>query len=148
MIPKRATMSRPFFIGAPLPLAAIINMDREEQPNEKLFTYGTLQSEVVQLETFGRTLDGRPDALVGYTVVMIEIEDQDFIATSGTAHHRNLRFTGLPTDIIEGTVLSLTSKELQLSDSYEPSGYERIQVQLRSGSTAWIYVNSGLGLYE
>src|SRR5688500_19670963 len=81
MIPKRATMSRPFFIGAPLPLAAIINMDREEQPNEKLFTYGTLQSEVVQLETFGRTLDGRPDALVGYTVVMIEIEDQDFIAT-------------------------------------------------------------------
>ena len=116
-------------------------MDRDEQHTESLFSYGTLQSEVVQLETFGRTLNGRPDALVGYTVVMIEIEDQDFVATSGTAHHRNLRFTDLSTDIVEGTVLSLTSKELQLSDSYEPSCYERIQVQLRSGLTAWVYIN-------
>ena len=116
-------------------------MEREEQHTENLFSYGTLQSAPVQLATFGRRLDGRPDALVGWTIVMIEIQDQDFIATSGTAHHRNLHFTSLPTDIIEGTVLSLTSKELELADSYEPSGYERIQVRLRSGSTAWVYMN-------
>ena len=80
---------------------------------------------------------------------MIEIEDQDFIATSGTAHHRNLRFTGLPTDIVEATVLSLTSKELQLSDSYEPGGYERVRSSSISfqppGFTsiaAWVYMNS------
>lgn len=117
----------------------ILNVN-EQQP-ESLFSYGTLQSESVQLVTFGRRLDGQPDALVGYSLVMIEIEDQDFVATSGTAHHRNLRFTGITSDIVEGTRLSLTRSELDLSDSYEPSNYERIQVQLRSGATAWVYIS-------
>jgi len=114
----------------------------DEQQTEYLFSYGTLQSEAVQLSTFGRKLEGRPDALPSYSLVMIEIEDQDFVVASGTAHHRNLRFTGHRSDIVEGTVLSLTAAELRLSDSYEPTGYERIPVQLRSGSTAWVYINS------
>jgi hypothetical protein len=109
---------------------------------ECLFSYGTLQSEVVQLETLGRKLDGRPDALIGFVVVMIEITDQDFIKTCGTAHHRNLHFTGVSSDTVEGTALSLTPHELAFADSYEPSGYERIQVQLRSGSTAWVYIHT------
>ena len=109
---------------------------------EYLFAYGTLQSEAVQLATFHRKLDGHPDALVGYIVVMIEIEDVAFVASSGTAHHRNLHFTGLPSDTVEGTALSLTKEELALADSYEPSGYNRTQVQLRSGSTAWVYIHT------
>ena len=113
-----------------------------DQEFDLLFSYGTLQSEAVQLATFGRKLEGRPDALAGYMLVMIEIDDQDFVAASGTAHHRNLRFTGLPSDIVEGTALSLTAEELSLSDSYEPAGYERRQVRLRSGSTAWVYIDS------
>lgn len=117
----------------------ILNVD-DEQP-ESLFSYGTLQSETVQLATFGRRLDGQPDALVGYSIVMIEIEDQEFVVTSGTPHHRNLRFTGTLSDIVEGTRLSLTKSELDLADSYEPSNYERIQVQLRSGATAWVYIS-------
>ncbi len=133
-------MSRPFS-SAHFALAVTEDMVLSEHHTENLFSYGTLQFEAVQLATFGRRLDGRPDALIGYSLVMIEIEDQDFIAASGTAHHRNLRYTGLPTDIVEGTLLSLTSKELQLADSYEPAGYERIQVHLRSGSTAWVYIN-------
>jgi len=115
----------------------ILNVD-EEQP-ESLFSYGTLQTETVQLATFGRRLDGQPDALPGYSLVMIEIEDQDFVATSGSAHHRNLHFTGSTSDIVEGTRLSLTESELDLADSYEPSNYERIQVRLRSGASAWVY---------
>jgi len=111
-----------------------------EQQTEFLFSYGTLQSATVQLATFGRLLDGQPDALLGYSIVMIEIEDQDFVDTSGTPHHRNLRFTGARSDIVEGTRLSLTNSELDLADSYEPSNYERIQVQLRSGATAWVYI--------
>jgi len=117
----------------------ILNVDDEQR--ESLFSYGTLQSEVVQLATFGRTLAGRLDALVGFRLVMIEIQDQDFVAASGTAHHRNLLFTGNTSDVVEGSLLSLTKQELDLADSYEPSGYERIQVQLRSGSIAWVYIN-------
>jgi hypothetical protein len=112
-----------------------------QRADQRLFSYGTLQSETVQLATFGRKLDGRRDVLVGYSLVMIEIEDQDFVAASGTKHHRNLRFTGDPSDNVEGTVLSLTEEEIAKADSYEPAGYERIQVQVRSGSTAWVYIN-------
>lgn len=112
-----------------------------ERQTASLFSYGTLQSKSVQLAIFGRRLDGQPDALVGYSIVMIEIEDQDLFVTSGTPHHRNLRFTGVQSDIVEGTHLSLTKSELDLADSYEPSNYERIQVQLRSGAKAWVYIN-------
>ena len=118
----------------------ILNVD-DEQP-ESLFSYGTLQSETVQLATFGRVLRSRSDALDGYRIVTIEIDDHDFIVTSGTAHHRTLHFTGNATDTVEGNVLSLTHRELTLADSYEPSSYQRIQVQLRSGSSAWVYISS------
>ena len=117
-------------------------MSMAPQEKEYLFSYGTLQSEAVQLATFGRKLEGRSDALIGYRLVMIEISDQEFVAASGTAHHRNLLFTGLPSDVVEGTALSLTSKDLELADSYEPSGYNRVRVQLKSGATAWVYVNT------
>ena len=105
-----------------------------------LFTYGTLQLEEVQLATFGRKLEGRSDALVGYRLVMIEIEDEDFVAKSGTAHHRNLQFTGNDSDLVDGMVFAVTMKELEQSDAYEPGGYERLPVRCRSGATAWIYL--------
>lgn len=113
----------------------------EQQKTENLFTYGTLRQESVQLETFGRKLEGRPDVLPGYRLVMIRIEDEDFVAKSGSADHRNLQFTGDASDFVEGTVFSVTREELEKSDAYEPEGYERVLVQLKSGSDAWIYLN-------
>ena len=111
------------------------------EQNEKLFTYGTLQLEEVQLATFGRRLEGRPDVLPGYRLVNITIEDEDFVKKSGTAEHRNLQFTGNASDFVEGTVFSVTMKEIEKSDAYEPEGYERVLVQLKSGTNAWIYLN-------
>jgi hypothetical protein len=108
---------------------------------ESLFTYGTLQLEEVQLATFDRKLEGSPDALVGYRLVKIKIRDEDFVAKSGTADHRNLQFTGNPSDFVEGMVFAVTTKELEQSDSYEPDGYERVQVELRSGAKAWVYLS-------
>src|SRR5262245_89997 len=117
------------------------NMSLEEEKTEKLFAYGTLQTEAVQLATFGRRLEGKPDILVGYSLTMIEIEDQDFVALSGTANHRNLQFTGIASDLVEGTIFPVTRKELEQADAYEPVEYQRVAVQLRSGITAWIYLN-------
>ena len=108
---------------------------------ENLFTYGTLQNEEVQLATFGRRLDGNADTLPGYTLKMIEIQDQDFVAKSGTAIHCNLQFTGNASDFVEGTVYSVTRTELEQADAYEPDGYKRVLVQLKSGAQAWVYVN-------
>ena len=99
---------------------------------ERLFSYGTLQTESVQLSTFGRRLDGSPDALVGYRLRMIEIDAES---------HRNLEFTGSASDFVEGTVFAVTPQELEQADAYEPDGYERRQIELRSGTQAWIYLS-------
>jgi|SRR5215217_3710811 len=108
---------------------------------ERLFSYGTLQTESVQLSTFGRRLDGSPDALLGYCLRMIKIEDQDFVVTSGAEYQRTLEFTGNASDFVEGTVFSVTQQELEQADAYEPDGYERAQIELRSGTKAWTYLN-------
>lgn len=112
-----------------------------ETETEHLFSYGTLQTESVQLATFGRRLTGRPDALVEYRLQMIRIEDQEFVATSGAEYHRNLEFTGNTSDVVEGTAFSVTQPELEQADAYEPEGYERVRVRLRSGIEAWAYLN-------
>lgn len=107
---------------------------------EYLFAYGTLQSDSVQISTFGRKLEGAPDALPVYKIITITIDDQDFVATSGAAHHRNLQFTGDASDVVEGTVFKMSAEELEQADSYEPDGYARQLVQLRSGIKAWVYL--------
>ena len=116
-------------------------MDHDVNETERLFSYGTLQTESVQLSTFRRRLSGTPDALAGYRLRMIKIEDQDFVTTSGAEYQRNLEFTGNTSDLVEGTVFYVTQQELEHADAYEPEGYERIRVELSSGTEAWVYLD-------
>ena len=113
----------------------------KDTQSERLFSYGTLQTESVQVSTFGRKLAGSRDALVGYRLRMIQIRGQDFVVASGAEYHRNLEFTGNTSDVVEGTVLFVTQKELEQADAYEPDGYERVRVTLRSGTESWVYFN-------
>lgn len=115
-------------------------MSLEEKETENLFSYGTLQTEEVQLATFGRRLEGQPDSLAGYCLMTIQILDQDFVAKSG-ATQRNIQFTGVSSDLVEGTVFTVTRQELEQADAYEPAEYKRVRVQLRSGLSAWVYLN-------
>jgi hypothetical protein len=117
-------------------------MTLQHEETENLFSYGTLQTESVQLAIFGRTLAGTPDTLAGYRVIMSATADQDFVNKTGAVYHRNLQFTGVESDIVEGTVLTITPKELQQADTYEPTDYERVSVKLKSGSNAWVYLKS------
>jgi gamma-glutamylcyclotransferase (GGCT)/AIG2-like uncharacterized protein YtfP len=107
---------------------------------ETLFSYGTLQLESVQLSTFGRRLDGAPDALVGYMQRMLEITDPDVVAKSGKTHHPIVVRTGADADRIEGTAFAVTAAELAAADAYEVDDYERVQTVLASGARAWVYV--------
>jgi gamma-glutamylcyclotransferase (GGCT)/AIG2-like uncharacterized protein YtfP len=117
-------------------------MSFEEKQTENLFSYGTLQTERVQLATFGRRLEGKPDILVGYRLAMVPIKDQNVIATSGDTHYRNAQFTGIAADLIEGTVFAVTEKELEQADTYEKDAdYKRVIVELSSGINAWVYMN-------
>jgi gamma-glutamylcyclotransferase (GGCT)/AIG2-like uncharacterized protein YtfP len=117
-------------------------MSLEEKASENLFSYGTLQKEAVQLATFGRRLEGRLEVLVGYRLTTVRIKDQNVVATTGETHYRNIQFTGIASDVIEGTVFTVTGKELEQADAYEEDAdYKRVLVQLRSGMDAWVYLN-------
>jgi hypothetical protein len=120
----------------------VVNMNPEEKETEYLFSYGTLRDEDVQLATFGRRLAGEPDALVGYRLRMVRIQDQQFVALSGSEHHRSICPTGVASDVVEGAAFALTRGELRRADAYEPAGYERMPVRLKSGRSAWVYVNT------
>ncbi|WP_213998640.1 gamma-glutamylcyclotransferase family protein [Arsukibacterium sp.] len=105
----------------------------------KLFSYGTLQQNNVQLANFGRELSGSKDILQGYVVGEVEITDERVLRESGKAIHPILRFTGNLNDEIAGTVFELTDAELAQADDYEVDAYTRLNACLKSGTECWIY---------
>ena len=107
---------------------------------ELLFSYGTLRQREVQLSTFGRELDGRPDAIVGYELDYVMISDPHVIATSGSDRHPILKPTDRPGAAVDGTVFAISTAELAAADEYEVDDYRRVAVPLRSGDQAWVYV--------
>jgi len=110
--------------------------------NHYLFSYGTLQQENVQFESFGRRLIGSKDSLCGYRIEKLEITDENVLRTSGEQFHPIAVFTGRYNDCVTGTVFTINQKELLAADSYEVSDYKRILVKLKSGIDAWVYVGN------
>jgi len=106
----------------------------------KLFSYGTLQLEQVQLNTFGRILKGNKDILRKYVVKNLKITDPDVIKSSGTDVHPILEFTGNRDDFVEGIVFEISDKELLQADSYEVDDYQRQLLTFESGIQAWVYL--------
>jgi gamma-glutamylcyclotransferase (GGCT)/AIG2-like uncharacterized protein YtfP len=105
-----------------------------------LFSCGTLQLPHVQLANFGRLLEGVHDTLVGYIVEQVEIKDPDVLAQSGQRFHPILRYSGSMHDQVQGTAFALSDFDLDRADRYEVDDYERVQVTLLSGKSAWVYV--------
>ncbi|ORW17436.1 hypothetical protein AWC18_17270 [Mycolicibacter nonchromogenicus] len=110
---------------------------------ELLFSYGTLQLPEVQRSTFGREVDGRPDAIVGYDLDYVTITDPHVVAVSGSDRHPILRPSDAQDAAVPGTVFTISAAELAAADEYEVDAYRRISVPLRSGAQAWVYVFAG-----
>jgi hypothetical protein len=94
------------------------------------------------MATFGRPLAGTRDALRGFDLVALKIEDQAVVVISGTALHTMARFTGRASDVVAGTVFAVTSDELQNADTYEVAAVKRVAVVLQSGARARAYVDA------
>lgn len=109
--------------------------------SERLFSYGTLQQESVQLANFNRKLQGRADVLTGWRLSTVQIRDPQVLAESGLAVHKIL-VPGNPSDEIDGVVFEITPAELGAADDYETDDYKRVKLKLRSGSEAWVYVSA------
>jgi gamma-glutamyl AIG2-like cyclotransferase len=116
-------------------------MTVDEAHTERLFSYGTLQLEAVQMATFGRRLTGAGDALTGFVLASLTIEDPAVIAVSGKATHTMAQFSGRASDVIPGTVFRVTPDEIRRADQYEVPAVTRKAVVLRSGVRAWVYVD-------
>lgn len=106
----------------------------------RLFSYGTLQEQAVQISTFGRLLSGSPDSLPGYALGKVQVADPAVVAISGEAWHPIIRRTDQPSDVVPGTVFEITQDELLKADAYEVDDYRRVDVTLASGMRAWVYV--------
>jgi hypothetical protein len=110
--------------------------------DQLLFTYGTLQHPDVQLDTFGRLVEGDDDSLPGYRVDYADIEDPRVVELSGLAVHPIVRATGSALDRVVGKALHITEDELEAADEYEVALYRRCAVTLASGRPAWVYVSA------
>lgn len=108
----------------------------------RLFSYGTLQEEVVQISTFGRVLSGSPDSLSGYALRKVKVADPTVVAISGEAWHPIIERTGQPSDVVAGTVFEITQDELLKADAYEVDDYRRVGVTLATGTRAWVYAQA------
>ncbi|MDA6070846.1 gamma-glutamylcyclotransferase [Flavobacterium sp. AC] len=105
-----------------------------------LFSYGTLQKEQVQMETFGRLLTGKKETLLGYALKMVEITDHEVLRKSGQKFHPIIDFTGNLNDKVEGMLFKISETEILNADKYEVDDYKRIEVEFQSGEKGFIYV--------
>ena len=94
------------------------------------------------MATFGRRLAGTNDALAGFELVPLKIEDERVVAISGKSHHTMAKFTGRVSDVVFGVVFVVTPDELQNADNYEVEAVKRVAVVLHSGRRAWTYVDA------
>lgn len=110
------------------------------EKKEFLFSYGTLQQEKVQVELFGRLLQGAPDILEGYRLRTIEITDKSFLSKGEEKLQQTLVISNDKSDRVHGAVFEVTEGDLMQADNYEPDGFKRAKVILNSGKNAWIYL--------
>lgn len=106
----------------------------------RLFSYGTLRQPEVQLATYARLLDGKPDVLTRYRLGPLAISDPEVVRLSGKAVHTIACFTGDSADRIAGILFEISEEELAASDAYEVDAYARAEVRLESGVPAFAYV--------
>lgn len=105
-----------------------------------LFSYGTLQQESVQINTFRRLLEGKPDNLIGFIIANLKIQDEEESRQVGREFYPIAKYTGSFNDRIPGMVFEVTEKALNRADRYEGEQYQRILTVLESGRRAWVYV--------
>jgi hypothetical protein len=107
--------------------------------SHRVFSYGTLRQENVQLALYGRRVPTVADALPGFRLEWVRIADPEVIAKSGSDRHPILR-RGDAADSVDGAYLELDEHDLAATDDYEVDDYVRREVVLASGVTAWAYL--------
>ncbi|WP_432695989.1 gamma-glutamylcyclotransferase family protein [Marinobacterium sp. YM272] len=87
-----------------------------------VFVYGTLRHPLVRWLVIGRDPETQPASLAGYRKTGLDLEAD-------------------PGNKVSGEILRVSADELKRLDRYERLGirYERVEIQLSDGITAWVY---------
>lgn len=109
---------------------------------ELLFSYGTLQLKKVQLESFGRELNGTKEILTGYKLEKLLITDRTVLEKSEKEFHPIAVPSKDPNDQVNGTLYEISTNELKQADLYEVADYKRIKATFQSGKQGWVYIKS------
>ena len=104
---------------------------------EQIFSYGTLQSKEIQMQVFNKRLTGTPDQLLGYKLKGLKIEEE-----FGMADYIVVVPSENPSDCINGIVYTISSVDLAKADLFESNAYKRVEITLKSGIIAWIYIEN------
>lgn len=115
-------------------------IEMEKHKKQLLFSYGTLQLKNVQMETYGRTLKGNDDTLIGYRLENLQIKDKSVLEKSNKEFHPIAIKTNVNEDCVEGKIFEITTQELFETDAYEVDDYKRVCETFKSGTKAWVYV--------
>lgn len=97
-----------------------------------LFSYGTLQNEDVQRTVLGRALKGKNGILLGYRISEKKVHGK----------YPLIEPSAIKTDRVKGKLFRVSNFELHELDQYETYAYMRIEVELKSGTKAWAYVEN------
>ena len=94
----------------------------DEDATYSVFVYGTLTQPWVRWLVMGRAGETSPAKLPGFTREALDIKPEAGAVT-------------------EGKVITVNADELRALDRYERLGvrYERVELTLQSGKTAWVY---------
>lgn len=95
-----------------------------------LFVYGVLKDPEKREDIVGNEKNSFPDSLEGYAKSTITIEGKTFPILVPTKDSS-----------VNGEVVKVTPEELKKFDEFETKAYKRIEVTLKSGKKAWVYVS-------
>ncbi|WP_166922072.1 gamma-glutamylcyclotransferase family protein [Flavobacterium poyangense] len=104
---------------------------------EQLFSYGTLRSKEIQMQIFNKLLNGKADQLSAYKLKDLKIEEE-----FGMADYFVAVPSENPSDSIKGIVYTISNEDLTKADQFESNSYRRVRITLKSGTIAWIYIES------
>lgn len=97
-----------------------------------LFSYGTLKDKETQKSLLGRILKGKSDYLMGYRISEKKVNGK----------YPLIEPSPIKTDKVRGRLFQVSNYELYELDHYETYAYKRIEVELKSGTKAWAYVEN------
>ena len=98
----------------------------------KIFSYGTLWDENIQLEHFGQKFDVDPDIdyMSGWDIIKVKMYGEYF----------KVAVVGDNSSVVMGAIVNIPDELIDKVDEYEGNEYKRISVKTMTGNDCQMYV--------